>query len=307
MIDNTIHVCCSTDDKYAQICCVMLCSIFENNKKNKILVHILISHLSDENRRIFINLSERYDTIIELHTVNDSILNGVKFNNSRKLSISAYYRILLSSILAKDVTKVLYFDCDMLVLEDLLEIYNLDLQDYAIAAVEDAWPIKEEHRMQILLSYSERYFNSGFLVINLDYWRNHDIESQLLAFAKRERYVYFHDQDALNRVLGRHCFFLPLRWNCFSVAYRSYKQFILYYDWIQYKRNPAIIHFTLIRPWCNLYSPYKRLYYEYVKKTGIQGFKVDRYPVLKGYYCIFSNMIKRMFASFLMFILKYVR
>ena len=120
--------------------------------------------------------------------------------------------------------------------------------------------------MQILLSYSERYFNSGFLVINLDYWRNHDIESQLLAFAKRERYVYFHDQDALNRVLGRHCFFLPLRWNCFSVAYRSYKQFILYYDWIQYKRNPAIIHFTLIRPWCNLYSPYKRLYYEYVKK-----------------------------------------
>lgn len=170
-------------------------------------MHILISHLSDENRRIFINLSERYDTIIELHTVNDSILNGVKFNNSRKLSISAYYRILLSSILAKDVTKVLYFDCDMLVLEDLLEIYNLDLQDYAIAAVEDAWPIKEEHRMQILLSYSERYFNSGFLVINLDYWRNHDIESQLLAFAKRERYVYFHDQDALNRVLGRHCFF----------------------------------------------------------------------------------------------------
>lgn len=304
---TTIHVCCSTDDNYAQICAVMLCSVLENNKRNKIHVHILISLLNDENRTIFMMLSKLYDVIIELHTVDETVLDGVKFNSRRKLSVSAYYRILLSSILTENIEKVLYFDCDMLVLEDLSDIYNMDIGNYAIAAVEDVWPIKEDHRIQILFPYSERYFNSGFLIINLKYWRDNDIEDKLLAFAKQERKVFFHDQDALNKVLGHNCFFLPLRWNRFSIAYRSYRQFVIYSDWKQYQQNPAVIHFTLVRPWHNLSSPYKQLYYEYVRKTGIQNFKLQKVPLLKGYYCIVSNKIKWMFASLLMFVLKYVR
>ncbi len=307
MTDNLIHVCCSTDDQYAQYCTVMLCSVLENNKKNKISVHVLISHLSYENKQLIMSLSERYDVTVELHWVNESLLNGVKFNKNRRLGVSAYYRILLSSILAADVVKALYFDCDMLVLEDLSDVYNLDIEEYAIAAVEDVWPIKEEHRMQISLSYSGRYFNSGFMLINLKYWRENKIEAKLIDFAKQERNVFFHDQDALNKTLTHHCFFLPLRWNRFSIAYRPCRQFVSYSDWIEYKQTPAVIHFTFVRPWQNLKSPYKRLYYDYVRKAGIQNLKITDRPFLKGYYCILSNKIKWVAASFLMFVLKYIR
>ena len=40
------------------------------------------------------------------------------------------------------------------------------------------------------------------MLVNLEYWRKNNIESQLLEFAKRKREpVYLHDQDVLNYVL----------------------------------------------------------------------------------------------------------
>ena len=49
---------------------------------------------------------------------------------------------------------------------------------------------------------TDAYFNSGVLLINLDYWREHNITQQLLDFVcTNPNKCLLHDQDAINAVL----------------------------------------------------------------------------------------------------------
>ena len=204
------NITCNTDDNYAQHCTAMLCSLFENNKDEEITVHVLCGNLSETNRQLIKDLSVRYQQQVLFHAVDESVLDGVQFRSKRPLTKAAYYRLLLSSIL-RDVDKVLYLDCDMIVLGKIKELFDIELDNYALAAVLDPMPYNNQHQMQLHLSTETHTFCSGIMLVNLEYWRKNNIESQLLEFAKRKREpVYLHDQDVLNYVLKDHWFMLPL-------------------------------------------------------------------------------------------------
>ena len=165
------------------------------------VVHILANMLSDDNRNRFQRQCETYGAQCLFHQVNESRLEGCQYRTKvHPLSSAAYYRILLASIL-EEVSRVIYLDCDMIVRSDLSQAFGMNLGGNGVAAVEDYdTPVDMEHYRQLGLNDGDKYFNSGFMVIDLDYWRQHNTEQQLLQFAKRKRKVYFHDQDALNCV-----------------------------------------------------------------------------------------------------------
>ena len=95
----TYNVTCNTDNNYAQHCCAMLTSLFENNKDCKINLHILTKELSEYNTSFIIELCQRYDNEVKIYNVDETILEGVKFRKKNPLSKAAYYRILLPNIL----------------------------------------------------------------------------------------------------------------------------------------------------------------------------------------------------------------
>ena len=173
MNDNTLNICCCTDDNYAQYCAVMLCSLFENNRGNNIIVHILISTLSESNTKGLKNLGFRYGANILFHKVDSAKLSGCQYRIKRPLSEAAYYRVLLASIL-KDVDKILYLDCDIIVKGNIRELFEIEMDNYALAAVQEPVEIEEVHRLQLSIPYGESYFNSGVLLINLNYWRENN-------------------------------------------------------------------------------------------------------------------------------------
>ena len=114
-IDNTYHIGCSTDDNYVHHASVMICSLLENNRDNAIVVHLLHDVLSQENVDFLTSLVHRYGAGIVFHKVDVRRLAGVKFRTHRPLSMAAYYRLLLSSVL-DGLDKVLYLDVDTAVL-----------------------------------------------------------------------------------------------------------------------------------------------------------------------------------------------
>lgn len=215
---HIIHIACSTDDNYAALCGVMLYSLMENNKQNRLHLHILSNELSEENKNKFRRQSDRYGVCCSFHTVNETLLEDCKYRTKvHRLSKAAYYRILLASTLA-DVSKVIYLDCDMIVLKDLSAIYNLDIAEYGVSAVIDYDMTKDaDHFSQLNMSVEEPYFNSGFMLINLDYWRANDSEKELLKFATMPRHVYFHDQDALNYVFKHKWLRIEPKWNRYNI------------------------------------------------------------------------------------------
>ena len=150
--DMEFNVVINIDDNYVQHCMAMLCSLFENNKKHYIHVHVLTAKLSKENTTVLNNLAEKYDNKIHVYKVDESPLEGVQFRKERPLSKAAYYRLLLASILPVNINKILYLDCDMIVLGDVSELFDLEIDNYALAATLDTFPYSSLHRRQLHLS-----------------------------------------------------------------------------------------------------------------------------------------------------------
>lgn len=264
------HVTCNTDDNYAQHCCAMLCSLFENNKEYNFHVHILTHGLAEESKSFLHSLCNRYNNELTIYEVDESKLDGVQFRISRPLTKAAYYRILLPEILDKSIKKILYLDCDMVVVGNVIELYDLELDHYALAATLDCMPFNSGHRNQLHMETDERTFCSGMMLINLQYWREVKATEKLLDFSKRTRKpVWLHDQDSLNYVFKKQWFLLPPKWNKVSVSFLPNVQGLSKFDIYEYVYEPKIIHFSSeAKPWLDMSFPYSKEYRKYLELSG---------------------------------------
>lgn len=268
------NIVINTDDNYIQHAMAMLCSLYENNREHEITVHVLQKELSNKSRTCISTLAERYNNNVLYYNVNEEQLAGVQFRKNRPLSMAAYYRLLLASILPLNIDKVLYLDCDIIVVRDIEEIFRIEIDDYALAASLDHFPYSQQHRLQLHMEVGERTFCSGIMLVNLKYWREHSIEKGLLEYAKRHREeVWLHDQDVLNYYFKKKWFLLPPKWNRTAdtlspIPCEFYKQF----DKEDYRYNPMLYHYASlgIKPWLNAPIPCKEYYIKYLKLSGFK-------------------------------------
>lgn len=169
---------------------------------------------------------------------------------------AASFRLLLPELLP-EYDSILYIDCDVIVRQDVGKLFReTTLGDNYLAAVYEA-PIEgQAERFLALGCDPNRYFNSGFLLINLARMRSESVSQKLLD-ACRVPYLEFPDQDALNQVCqgrvlplspvynGIRTFFLPQYKECFCKVYpdRLWKDV----------QEGANIHYTGGKPW-NIFS-----------------------------------------------------
>lgn len=286
-------ITCNTDDRYAQHCSAMLCSLFENNKEYEFHVHLLTNNLSSDIRQHFVELSRKYNNLITIYDIDDSRLDGVKFRKNRPLTKAAYFRVLLSSVIDKSIEKILYLDCDMIVLGDVSELFLIELDNYALAAVEDAMPNTYLHRNQLHMQYGEPAFCSGFMMINLKYWRKHKSEDKLIEYSKRDRkVVYMHDQDSLNYVFKGQWFHLAPKWNKNAMAISIVDSKAKYFDKYEFTFEPKIIHYAgEEKPWFNVWFPNKKVYDKYLYLSKYPNPSFTKISFTKRFH-IWSNVIR---------------
>ena len=128
-----------------------------------------------------------------------------------------------------------------------------------------------------------RYFNSGVLLMNLDYWRKHNVAQQLIDYLRQypER-CWFPDQDALNAVLEGKVKFMDYRYNMQGemLSHRCYLK-LSAQKWNALDaavNHPSIIHFTDInKPWYKeSRHPYRMEYQHFAASIPCIGFNVKR-------------------------------
>lgn len=243
---NRIDILCATDDNYAALCGIMLTSLFESNRNEDIHVHIFTGTLSAENQKKYRELAQRYDSEIDVIEVDQKKFDNCPIWPGDHLSITAYYR-LIAPILLPDIDKVLYLDCDIIVNGSLRRLWNEDIEQKALGAVIDAEFYNEEFYERLQLSKENLYFNSGVLLINLKYWREHQVTERCFdCIATRREKLRWHDQDTLNVVLQNEIVRLALRYNLqtpfllsvFASRYESIQEEIM-----NSVKSPCIIHY----------------------------------------------------------------
>ena len=140
-----IHIACNIDANFMQHCAVTLVSLFENNKSADICVHIVAPSLSEENQQILRNLVASYGNDIRFYFPPEYLLSCFAIKKfGKRISMATYYRCMFSAILPDDVEKVLYLDCDIVVLGDISEFWNTDLSGCGAACIEDIGKDEDE-------------------------------------------------------------------------------------------------------------------------------------------------------------------
>ena len=267
-----LHILCATDDNYAQHCGVMICSICHNHKERDLCFHIIENKLSEDSCLKINEIIKNFHQEVIYHSINPEYFYDFKMGHNNYSSPTVYYRLFVTKLITDtSIDKILYLDCDIVVLKDIVSLFKIDMSDYTIAAVRDIdHPIYEDQAFQISFSYSDKYFNSGVLLINLSNWRKNNIEELLKEFCIKERNVYCPDQDALNKVFRGKWLELPPYWNRFNLVQYEKIKFKNKRDLLDYIYNPSLVHYAspTARPWMNLkYVPFANEYNFYLSQT----------------------------------------
>jgi lipopolysaccharide biosynthesis glycosyltransferase len=250
----------------------MLTSLFLNNAKNKLRIFILVDSLLAKNEAMLCELAKTYGQTLEFIHIDQNKFKSCPVRIGDHVSLVTYYRLLAPYLLPQDVGKVLYLDCDMLVIADLAPLWDLEIENHPLAGCmdEDFAATEKYNRLNYPMSFG--YINAGMLIMNLDYWRKHSISEACFDYiTSNSEKLSLHDQDTVNYVLRGKILPLPPRYNL-QTGYLYKNYFFGRYSGEFRQRiweaiaTPAIIHYTgSVKPWKTYHSnhPYTLYFTKY--------------------------------------------
>lgn len=268
-----IHIACCSNEKLAPIFGVVVTSIGINVTSDDVTIHLLHNSLKPRTVKRLQKIADKYKVELDFKQIETDILKDCYFDKSKHYGdIMMFARLLLSSVLP-DLDKIIYLDCDIVVLKDLQSLWNFDVSDVAVAMAPD-FTLKDKSTLNRLGITTGYYLNSGVILMNLDYWRKHDVQNRIFSYIleKGDKLIY-NDQDALNSILQNEHEELHIKYN-FSYYYFHRLIGVLYkekiHEIIEARDNPIIFHyFGPLKPWSlGAYLPGKELFIKYQKLSG---------------------------------------
>lgn len=221
MDENVIHIGMGVHDKDGKYCSwlgVAMQSLVEHTNE-KIDFHILHDDtLTTINRQRLEYIASRTNNKIDFHPIDKKYFDSQN-EQMGIYTIGALFRILLPEI-CLNLPRIIYLDSDILVNIDIKELWNIDIEDYYMAAVPDIdivegriWSVPvTKGQMQ-----KESYFNSGVIYMNLDKIRQlGNMKDAVLEYIKENPGTNLPDQDALNVIYQSKILLLEQKWNRFA-------------------------------------------------------------------------------------------
>ena len=290
--NSYIAVVLAADNNYAMPLAVTLVSILKNLSSGwNLNFYVLDAGIESRNKNKIIQSLDLSRCSIKFFDTKDRFKD---VPTSDHFTEAIFHRLLIPQLLSEDIRKVIYLDCDLLVLTDISKLWEIEIKDFYLLAVQDftintiAEGVKDYQELKI--PPKNKYFNSGVLIFNLDKWREFNTSFKIIEYVCKPRdRILFGDQEALNAMLWDKWGELETKWN------RQFKSSItddqvlvnslteIYGQDVcqDTVNNPYIIHFIQdTKPWQYYRHPKKKLFYEYLDLTAWSGWRYDVWKVL---------------------------
>lgn len=219
----TINILMNTDKNMIDACKVVINSILANTEE-PVKFHIMGTVFKHDKANII------FYSIPNLECLPQIRQNG----HITKIAVCRLFAPYI-----KTLDKVLYIDCDTVVLSDIKELWDIPVE--YIKGVLDPMYISNAKKNNLGTS---TYINSGVLLMNLKALR----EIPYFDMMKTQSHGYnlsLLDQDIINIAFKNYIELLPYEWNVYAKIYSETTQ-----EMLEVRNNPKIIH------WCGYEKPW---------------------------------------------------
>lgn len=304
MNKNIIPIVFSANAKYAPYIAVTITSIIRNSSSTrKYRFYVLYTELPDSTILRLEDISGEY---YETKCVNAKEFCRDGMYSSAYFSVEMYYRIMIPEIF-QEYDKVLYLDCDTVVLHDICELYDSDISNCLIGAIQNLMHDKMKKYIQFSLEIDpEKYINSGVILFNCSKCREENFtEKSFKLLAKRQDFRY-PDQDLINMMCIGKIHYLDIQWN-FTWHYRHLqesKNIELHLNdediakFYETEKNPYLIHYTgEIKPWDNVNKYLSDYFWKYAVESNFFNLYINRLVNVNktnAAYNLYENKIKEL-------------
>lgn len=290
-----IPIAIASSDEYSPFLGVLIHSILVNSSvENNYDIVVLSKGITAYNRALINKIVAGHQNFSIRYFDITNYLDKYKFHTDYHITVMTYSRLAMIDIF-KNYDKAIYLDCDVVINDDIANLFNNDLGDNFIGAARDTvicgWVNLEKEAQGIMLDetreeqleyntnilgISEKfnYFNAGVILLNLKELRKFYHGEDLLKMGASRDWKWF-DQDVLNKVCHRKTLLLSQKWNVMShdlhkegLAAEEMAPDFIYDEYMEARNDPKGIHYCGHCIPC--FTPYvdnAELFWKYARET----------------------------------------
>ena len=302
-------------DLFASVAATSIISLLENNETIE-FIHIYIADdgIKEETKEKLKSMVDKYNADIHFIPLPDpSELLDFPFRNRYQIGHS-YPRMCIARLLPESIERVLVLDSDTLILDDLGELWNMDMEDNILAGVVDCMNLKAFNK-QFALGEGQFYCNAGVFLVDLKKWREQKIEDEIIKTIKEHNgNVFFFEQTLMNYSCRGKILKLHAKYNAYTLFYAfdydnllTWRHPTVFYSKEEVHeaiKHPIIIHFTRTfymksHPWKEgSEHPLTEVYRKYMKMTPwTKLWKDNRTPKQEMRYRMWHKIPQRVLCQ----------
>lgn len=196
-MENAIHIVLASDGNYFPYIYVAVKTLFEHNKQENVVVHYIEQNVDKQYLNALVELGVVYDQEIDIIPFSLPQTYEECLPAFGAASKTTYAKFWFASMFPS-LDRVLYLDPDIIVLDNIRDLYDTDFQGNLIAAVIENLPVY--HREASLMDKDDSYINGGMVLCNLTAWRGIGFEELALERLKDTTHNLNYDQGILNEI-----------------------------------------------------------------------------------------------------------
>ena len=200
MVYNKFNILLCLDDvkwDYSRHCAVTILSLLETNKNHEIKIFIMSSILPKENIEELKRIVKYYHQEIEFIISDNIVPEELKkvIINKNNLTRGTWYRWFFPKFI-KWIDRILYLDCDVLVMKDIADIYNMDMHWKTIAWYHTIYPYCYKNKIYGI----KQYFNSWVLLFDAKKYNTNKISVKNMEDINKKfsKYYMWWDEEKMN-------------------------------------------------------------------------------------------------------------
>lgn len=256
----------SFDNNYVVPAAVAFYSLLNKAKQDIYYeMYVLHSDITEENQNLLQNIIKKKQnaklTFIDTKGfLNDEWNKGAfPLKSLPNFTVDAIVRCFAARFFPQ-YEKIIYSDVDVVFVDDISELYNINLDDKYLAAVKGPFMKYSDYELSHLKKehyekFKNSYCGGGIWVMNLSKIREDDLEQKMTEIINDDTIIKrWNDQDIMNIACDNKIEFIPLNYISYPYLPELLKnpKFTSHYtreEMYDSIVNPKIIHYAAEKPW----------------------------------------------------------